>query len=163
MTLLRVSPTIAILAVLGLGSIAGAQGDNASLALRYDTPAQGWDQALPVGNGRLGAMVFGGTAEERVQINEDTVWAGEPHDYAHKGAVKYLPEIRRLLFEDQQREAEALAQEQFMSVPLNQLPYQPASEPDGTDSHRAPPEWSAISSCDTRVELPWRTSDYPRR
>src|SRR5918912_4111720 len=125
MTHRRVFPTIAMFAVLGLGSIAGAQGDDTSLALRYDTPAEGWNQALPVGNGRLGAMVFGGTAEERLQINEDTVWAGEPHDYAHEGAVKYLPEIRRLLFEGQQRASESLAQEQFMGVPLNQLPYQP--------------------------------------
>ena len=125
MTHLRVSPTIALLALLGMGSTAGAQGEDASLALRYDTPAKDWNQALPVGNGRLGAMVFGGAAEERLQINEDTVWAGEPHDYAHKGAVKYLPEIRRLLFEGKQREAEALAGKQFMSVPLFQLPYQP--------------------------------------
>src|SRR5271165_6919439 len=99
MTHLRASPTLALLALFGLGSIAGAQVDNTSLTLSYDTPAKGWDQALPVGNGRLGAMVFGGTAEERLQINEDTVWAGEPHDYAHKGAVQYLLEIRRLLFE----------------------------------------------------------------
>ncbi len=125
MTHLRVGPTITILTVLGLESIAGAQGNDASPTLRYDTPARSWDQALPVGNGRLGAMVFGGTTEERLQINEDTVWAGAPHDYAHKGAVKYLPEIRRLLFDGKQREAEALAAEQLMSVPLNQLPYQP--------------------------------------
>ena len=102
-----------------------ARGDTASLTLRYDTPAKDWNQALPVGNGRLGAMVFGGTAEERLQVNEDTVWAGEPHDYAHKGAVKFLPEIRRLLFEGKQHEAEALAAKEFMSVPLFQVPYQP--------------------------------------
>lgn len=125
MTHSRVSTTIALLAALGLGPIAVARGDDAPLALRYDTPARNWNEALPVGNGRLGAMVFGGTAEERLQVNEDTVWAGEPHDYAHPGAVKYLPEIRRLLFEGKQREAEALAGQHFMSVPLNQLPYQP--------------------------------------
>jgi alpha-L-fucosidase 2 len=125
MTHLRVSPTIAILAVLGLGSMASAQGDDPPLALRYDAPAKRWNEAVPVGNGRLGAMVFGGTAEERVQINEDTVWSGGPHDYAHEGAAKYLPEIRRLLFDGKQREAEALAEQHFMSVPLNQLPYQP--------------------------------------
>src|SRR5436305_39115 len=125
MTHPRASTTIALLAVLGLGTTAGAQGDDASLTLRYDAPAKNWNEALPVGNGRLGAMVFGGTAEERLQVNEDTVWAGGPHDYAHKGAVRYLPEIRRLLLEGKQREAEALAEEHFMSVPLNQLPYQP--------------------------------------
>ena len=125
MTLLRISPMVALLAVFGLGSSAAAQDGDASLTLRYDSPAKGWNQALPVGNGRLGAMVFGGTAEERLQVNEDTLWAGEPHDYAHQGAVKYLPEIRRLLFEGKQREAEALAGKEFMSVPLFQLPYQP--------------------------------------
>ena len=125
MTLLRISPMVALLAVIGLGSSAAAQDGDASLTLRYDSPAKGWNQALPVGNGRLGAMVFGGTAEERLQVNEDTLWAGEPHDYAHQGAVKYLPEIRRLLFEGKQREAEALAGKEFMSVPLFQLPYQP--------------------------------------
>jgi len=116
---------LALLAVFGLGSSAAAQDGDASLTLRYDSPAKGWNQALPVGNGRLGAMVFGGTAEERLQVNEDTLWAGEPHDYAHKEAVKYLPELRRLLFEGRQREAEALAGKEFMSVPLFQLPYQP--------------------------------------
>jgi len=125
MTLLRISPMLALLAVFGLGSSAAAQDGDASLTLRYDSPAKGWNQALPVGNGRLGAMVFGGTAEERLQVNEDTLWAGEPHDYAHKEAVKYLPELRRLLFEGRQREAEALAGKEFMSVPLFQLPYQP--------------------------------------
>ncbi len=111
-------------AALALGAL-NARGDGGPLILHYNEPAQKWDQALPVGNGRLGAMIFGGTAEERLQVNEDTVWAGEPHDYAHKGAVKYLPEIRRLLFEGKQREAEALAEKQFMSVPLGQKPYQP--------------------------------------
>ena len=59
--------------------------------LWYDQPAKIWTDALPVGNGRLGAMVFGGIGHERIQFNEDTVWTGEPHDYAHKGAASYLP------------------------------------------------------------------------
>ena len=57
-----------------------------------------WTEALPIGNGRLGAMVFGGVERERLQFNEDTLWTGGPHSYAHPGAAKYLPEIRRLLF-----------------------------------------------------------------
>src|SRR4051812_8162527 len=65
--------------------------------LWYKKPAEIWTDALPVGNGRMGAMVFGGTAHERIQFNEHTVWTGEPHDYAHKGASKYLLEIRELL------------------------------------------------------------------
>ncbi|HPS00613.1 MAG TPA: glycoside hydrolase N-terminal domain-containing protein [Candidatus Sumerlaeota bacterium] len=95
------------------------------LILWYPQPASQWVQALPVGNGRLGAMVFGGTAQERLQFNEETLWLGGPHDYAHPGAVKALPEIRRLLFEGKQKEAQDLAMKEFMSQPLHQMPYQP--------------------------------------
>jgi alpha-L-fucosidase 2 len=95
------------------------------LSLWYRQPASKWVEALPVGNGRLGAMVFGGTAEERIQFNESTLWIGEPCDYAHEGAAKFLPEIRRLLFEGKQKEAEQLAMRVFMSEPLRQRPYQP--------------------------------------
>lgn len=92
--------------------------------LWYDESAQEWMEALPIGNGRLGGMVFGGTANERIQFNEDTLWAAGPHDYSHPGAAEYLPEIRRLLFDGKQREAEKLAMEKFMSVPLRQVAYQ---------------------------------------
>lgn len=98
------------------------------LTLRYDTPADEWVEALPIGSGRLGAMVFGRTTTERVQFNEDTVWAGGPHDYAHEGAADHLPEIRRLLSEGKQREADDLASREFMSVPLGQMPYQPVGD-----------------------------------
>ncbi|MGQ9731524.1 MAG: glycoside hydrolase family 95 protein [Candidatus Zipacnadales bacterium] len=95
------------------------------LMLWYRRPAREWVEALPIGNGRLGAMVFGGVPEERIQFNEDTLWTGRPHEYHHEGAVAYLPEIRRLLFEGRQREAEELAMREFMSVPLGQMAYQP--------------------------------------
>jgi alpha-L-fucosidase 2 len=98
------------------------------LTLWYRQPAVNWVEALPVGNGRLGAMVFGGTAHERIQFNEDTIWTGEPHEYQHEGAAKYLPEIRRLLAEGKQKEAEALAMSEFMSVPLRQKAYQPCGD-----------------------------------
>ena len=94
------------------------------LTLWYRQPAKLWVEALPVGNGRLGAMVFGGAARERIQFNEDTVWTGEPHDYAHHGAAKYLPQIRQLLWEGKQKEAEDLAMKEFMSEPLHQKAYQ---------------------------------------
>jgi len=70
-------------------------------------------------------MVFGGVDVERLQFNEDTLWTGGPRDYSHPGAKDHLPEIRRLLFEGKQREAERLAMEHFMSVPLRQMAYQP--------------------------------------
>jgi len=96
-----------------------------NMKLRYHQPAQKWTEALPVGNGRLGAMVFGGTEHEQLQFNEDTLWTGEPHEYQHDGALEYLPTVRKLLFEGKQRQAEELAMEQMMSVPLRQEKYQP--------------------------------------
>jgi len=101
-----------------------AHADPGPMVLRYDKPAAKWTEALPVGNGRLGAMVFGGTENERIQFNDDTLWVGRPHDYSHPGAAEYLPAIRKLLFEGKRQEAERLAGEKFMSVPLRQMPYQ---------------------------------------
>jgi alpha-L-fucosidase 2 len=95
------------------------------LKLWYTRPAGKWVEALPVGNGRLGAMVFGGAEDEHLQFNEDTLWTGRPHEYQHPGAAEYLPTIRKLLAEGKQREAEALALEHFMSEPLRQKAYQP--------------------------------------
>jgi alpha-L-fucosidase 2 len=97
----------------------------AGLVLRYARPAQTWNEALPVGNGRLGAMIFGGVPRERIQFNEDTLWTGAPHDYSHPGAAEYLGPIRELLFAGRPREAERLAMEHFMSLPLRQMAYQP--------------------------------------
>lgn len=98
------------------------------LQLWYRQPAKEWTDALPVGNGRIGAMIFGGPTEERIQFNEATLWIGEPHDYSHVGASNYLATIRQLLFDGKQKEAEALAMKEFMSVPLKQMPYQPFAD-----------------------------------
>jgi alpha-L-fucosidase 2 len=99
--------------------------DWSGMKLWYKAPAKEWTEALPVGNGRLGAMVFGGVKNENIQFNEDTLWTGGPHEYQHAGAVAYLPIVRKLLFEGKQREAEKLAGEHMMSVPLRQEKYQP--------------------------------------
>ncbi len=98
---------------------------NPSLNLWYDEPASAWTEALPVGNGRLAAMVYGGTEKETIQFNEETLWSGQPHDYAHPGAYNYLKKIRELLWAGKQREAEELANQHFMSQPFGQLCYQP--------------------------------------
>jgi alpha-L-fucosidase 2 len=95
-----------------------------SLTLWYQHPARLWVEALPVGNGHMGGMIFGGISHERIQFNEHTVWNGEPHDYAHPGASKSLAQIRQLLFDGKQKEAEDLAMKEFMSVPLHQKAYQ---------------------------------------
>jgi len=114
----------AVAALVLVGTQSGAQAAAKPLSLWYDAPAAQWVEALPVGNGRLGAMEFGGTAHDRIQFNESTVWTGEPHDYARAGAARYLSPIRELLYAHRQKEAEALAQVHFMSAPLKQRAYQ---------------------------------------
>ncbi|MBE0654232.1 MAG: glycoside hydrolase family 95 protein [Bacteroidales bacterium] len=98
---------------------------NPSLTLWYDKPATVWTEALPLGNGRLGAMVYGKTGSEIIQFNEETLWTGQPHDYANEGANQYLEELRRLLWEGKQHEAHELGDSQFMSQPFGQLSYLP--------------------------------------
>ena len=111
------------LALSLLAALSAAAQD--PLTLWYKRPANLWVEALPVGNGRMGSMIFGGIAKERIQFNESTVWTGEPHDYAHKGASQYLTQIRELLWAGKQKEAEDLAMREFMSVPPRQKAYQP--------------------------------------
>ena len=98
------------------------------LRLRYDAPAQAWTEALPVGNGRLGAMVFGGVARERMQLNEDTLWSGGPYSPINPEALKHLQEVRDLLFSGRYKEAEAAANRWLMAKPIKQMPYQPAAD-----------------------------------
>jgi alpha-L-fucosidase 2 len=112
------------LAILFCFGSAGLSAAAEPLTLWYNQPAKVWTDALPVGNGRLGAMVFGSVEHERIQFNEQTVWTGGPHDYAHLGAYKYLGQIRELLFAGKQAEAEKLAMREFMSVPVRQKAYQ---------------------------------------
>lgn len=84
--------------------------------LWYTTPAVKWTDALPIGNGRLGAMVFGGVEKDRLQFNEETLWTGEPRAYNRQGAATYLTDIRKLLAEGRQKEAEQLAEAHFMGL-----------------------------------------------
>jgi alpha-L-fucosidase 2 len=99
-----------------------------SHVLFYRQPAQKWTEALPIGNGRLAAMVFGGTQSERIQLNEDTVWAGEQRDRTNPEALKNLREVRRLLFAGKPLEAEALAERTMIAVPKRLPPYQPLGD-----------------------------------
>ncbi len=110
---------------LFFSSVQGASETQDQWCLCYHKPAVQWVQALPIGNGYMGAMIFGGVAAERIQFNEDTLWTGHPLDYQNPGAAEVLPELRRLLFEGKQGEAEQLAMERFMSNPLNQCAFQP--------------------------------------
>ena len=90
--------------------------------LWYRQPARQWTEALPVGNGRLGAMVFGGIETEQLQFNEDTLWSGEPKDWNNPGAKELLPEVRRLIFQGRYTEADQLCKQ--MQGPYTES-YQP--------------------------------------
>jgi len=96
--------------------------------LWYRKPARKWEEALPIGNGRMGGMVFGGVTREQLQFNEDSIWTGKPHDYANEGAADVLPTLREMLWQGKQREAEKLAMERAMSDPLRQMAYQPCGD-----------------------------------
>ncbi|RCR69952.1 glycoside hydrolase family 95 protein [Larkinella punicea] len=95
------------------------------LTLWYKQPASQWVEALPIGNGRLGGMVFGGVETDHIQFNEETLWTGEPREYQREGASQYLTRIRQLLADGKQAEAEKLAQEQFMGRQSNESDYAP--------------------------------------
>lgn len=102
-----------------------AFSSNDQLLLWYDEPGSQWTDGLPIGNGRLGAMVFGDPEFEILQLNEDTLYAGRPYDPNNPEALKALPEARRLIFEGRYREAHELVGAKMMARPLKQMPYQP--------------------------------------
>ncbi|HET6977050.1 MAG TPA: glycoside hydrolase family 95 protein [Pyrinomonadaceae bacterium] len=108
-------------------SLAKASADE-SLLLWYDKPAAEWTEALPIGNGRLGAMIFGGPASGQLQLNEDTLYAGSPYDPNNPEALKALPEARRLIFEGKYKEAHDLVGEKMMAKPIKQMPYEPVGD-----------------------------------
>ena len=100
----------------------------ADLELWYAAPAREWTEALPIGNGRLGAMIFGGAERERLQINDDTLWTGGPYSQVNAEAKPHLDEVRDLIFAGRFSEAEALANRCLMARPLKQMSYQPAGD-----------------------------------
>lgn len=110
---------------VGVGAAVVRADDASSSRLWYKQPAAKWTQALPIGNGRLGAMIFGGIADERIQFNEDTLWTGKPHDYAHPGAGEHLAEIRKLIADGKDKQAAATLRDSFLSIPVRQRAYQP--------------------------------------
>src|SRR4030042_3171080 len=85
-----------------------------NLMIGFTRPGEQWDNALPVGNGRLGAMVFGGVEAERIQLNEESVWTGKDEDYHNPESLEGLKTVRKLLFEGKYTEAQKIAQEKIM-------------------------------------------------
>ena len=98
--------------------------DTNNLVLWYQKPAEAWTDALPIGNGRLGAMVFGGVERERIQLNEETLWDGGPRDTNNPKALEALPKVQQLLFDDKNEEATKLAGETMLGVPERIKSYQ---------------------------------------
>ncbi|MEQ1762302.1 MAG: glycoside hydrolase family 95 protein [Pyrinomonadaceae bacterium] len=101
---------------------------SADMRLWYRQPAANWNEALPIGSGRLATMVFGGTVVERIQLNEDTIWAGEKRDRSNPEGAKHLAEVRRLLFAGKPKQAEELAERTIIAVPKRMPPYQPLGD-----------------------------------
>jgi len=103
---------------------AGARDESGALKLWYRQPANEWTEALPIGNGRLGAMIFGGVARERLQLNEDTLYAGGPYDPSNSEALAALPRVRALVAAGKYVEAQQLAQDEMMARPIRTPSYQ---------------------------------------
>jgi len=97
---------------------------NTLLKLWYNQPAKKWVEALPIGNGRLGAMVFGDPSKEKIQLNENTVWGGQPNRNDNPDAKDALPEVRKLIFEGKYDEAQDLVNQKFISKISQGMPYQ---------------------------------------
>jgi len=97
---------------------------NPAALLWYTEPAATWEEAIPTGNGRLGAMVFGKYNEERIQLNEDTYWSGGPYSSVVNDGYKTLPTIQKLVFEGQYLEAHNLFGRNLMGYPVEQQKYQ---------------------------------------
>jgi alpha-L-fucosidase 2 len=113
--LIQYSIELLICSFFLLGTFVSHAQDNA-LQLWYRQPAQKWTDALPIGNGNLGAMIFGGVNVDRVQFNESSLWTGQPRNYNRPNAYSYLQTIRDLLTQGKQAEAELLAEKQFMGL-----------------------------------------------
>ncbi|GAA4466885.1 glycoside hydrolase family 95 protein [Nibrella saemangeumensis] len=114
---------------------------------------RGWVEALPVGNGRMGAMVFGGVLRERIQLNEETIWDGYRRNSDNPGAVTALPEVQRLMFAGKIDEAEQLATKTLLGQPLRIEPYQPLGDlfieqlnPSGDTTYQSYRRWLSLDS-----------------
>ncbi|MGD0340882.1 MAG: glycoside hydrolase family 95 protein [Bacteroidales bacterium] len=111
--------------ITSLALIVNVDAQNESyLKLWYTHPAKQWVEALPVGNGRLGAMVYGDPCKEVIQLNENTVWAGQPNRNDNPDAKEALPGVRKLIFEGKYKEAQNLVNQKFISKTSHGMPYQ---------------------------------------
>ncbi len=112
----------------GADAVSGSESADDTALIWFDEPAALWTEAFPIGNGRLGGMVFGRTHEELIQLNEDTVWAGGPYNSNREGGYKSLDEIRRLVFEGKGKQAEELFEETMMGKSWETARYLPLGD-----------------------------------
>ena len=106
-----------LLTILFISICTYAFADDNTNRLWYDQPAKIWLEALPLGNSHMGAMVYGGTVDEEIQLNEETFWSGGPHNNNSSTALAHLADVRNLIFNDKEREAENLINQQFFKGP----------------------------------------------
>jgi len=157
---------ISSVAIYAYGFFGGAEDetrisdDSSRLKLWYRRPAQLWIEALPIGNGRLGGMVFGGIAQDQVQLNEETLWTGGPYEPEPLGeGAEALPEIRRLVFARQYREAQKVFYDAMETRPQHHQKYQTLGDlhldffgfKDFTDHGREPVQYSRELDLDSAV------------
>ncbi len=119
--------TLASAVLLLLCANGSAQNKSNELKLWYNKPAATWNEALPIGNGRLAAMVFGNPAMEQLQLNEETIWTGQPHNNVVDSHAMVIPQLRELLFDKKYAEAQHLSKEKIKAV-QNGMSYQPAGD-----------------------------------
>ena len=117
---------VLLFATVAFLSLSCTSKNESQLKLWYDSPAKQWTDALPLGNGRLGAMVFGTPAQERIQINEETIWGGGPHNNVNYKAKDGLDQIRQALFENRRKDAQSLCDEYINTPGPHGMPYQTA-------------------------------------
>src|SRR5688500_4051115 len=123
---MRYNSFIALLSVFILDVTPLVAQDDQRMRLWYNTPAGDvWENALPIGNGRIGAMVFGNVSTDVIQLNEHTVWSGGPHRNDNPKSLDALPEMRRLIFEGRHKDAERLANEVIISKGSHGQKFQP--------------------------------------
>jgi alpha-L-fucosidase 2 len=127
---MKILPVFQLLSIIvlfaGCSKVSDVQQDE--LKLWYKQPAAVWDEALPVGNGRLGAMVFGDPVHERLQLNEESIWAGSKLNNNNPAALKALPELQKALFNNNFKAALRIADENFLGTPPRIRSYQPLGD-----------------------------------
>jgi alpha-L-fucosidase 2 len=124
-------PLSAIALIMFASAASGAEGlppAQRDMVLWYRQPARQWQEAMLMGNGLVGATVFGGTSHERISLNESSFWSGLPHNYDNPEALEYFPKIRELVFAQKFQEAEKMADEHFFGHPQAQQAYQPLGD-----------------------------------